>query len=189
MRAYREEPATVEQVAAAMDALGFYVGTNNPGEQAAEALRLGGTDAYRMRLVNSLLGAVQTVALLAETIDVDSERRAAAYRQQLVTAGVEEEPDKLMEFLRWQVLRATTPLREIAQRPEAGPIPLAAAHAAQGLQWLLAVVAGGQQPTAANVDDLAANLEAARASLLDAVANVDVLRRMLALADELVMER
>ena len=189
MRAYREEPATVEQVAAAMDALGFYVGTNDPGEHAAEALRLGGADAYRMRLVNALLGAVQTEALLAETIDVDSERRAAAYRQQLVTAGVEEDPDKLMEFLRWQVLRATTPLREIAQRPEAGPIPLAAAHAAEGLQWLLAVVAGGQQPTAANVDDLVANLEAARTSLLDAVANVDVLRQMLAPADELVRER
>lgn len=187
MRAYCEEPATVEQVAAAMDALGFYVGPNDPGEHAA--LRLGRADAYRMRLVNALLGAVQTEALLAETIEVDGERRAAAYRQQLVIAGVEEDPDKLMEFLRWQVLRATTPLREIARRPEAGPIPLAAAHAAEGLQSLLAVVAGGQQPTAADVDALVANLEAARSSLLDAVANVDILRRMLALADDLVRER
>ena len=103
--------------------------------------------------------------------------------------GAEGDPNTLREFLRRQVLRATTPLREIAQRPEAGPIPLAAAHAAEGLQWLLAVVAGGQRPTAANVDALVANLEAARASLLDAVANVDVLRRMLALADDLVRER
>lgn len=189
MRAHREEPATVEQVAAAMDALGFYVGSNDPGEHAAEALRLGGPGAYRMRLVNALLGAVQTEAILAETIEVDGEGRAAAYRQQLVTAGVEEDPDKLMEFLRWQVLRATTPLREIARRPEAGPIPLAAAHAAEGLQGLLAVVAGGQQPTAGDVDALVANLEAARSSLLDAVASVDVLRRMLALADALVRER
>lgn len=94
-----------------------------------------------------------------------------------------------MEFLRWQVLRATTPLREIARRPEAGPIPLAAAHAAEGLQWLLAVVAGGQQPVAADVDDLVRNLGAARSSLLDAMANVDILRRMLAFADDLVTER
>jgi hypothetical protein len=94
-----------------------------------------------------------------------------------------------MEFLRWQVLRATTPLREIARRPEAGPIPGAAAHAAEGLQWLLAVVAGGQQPTGADVDALVRNLEAARTSLLDALANVDILGRMLALADDLVRER
>jgi hypothetical protein len=188
--ARHEEPATVEQLAAAMDALGFYSGSNDPREHAPEALRLGGADAYRLRLVNALLGAVQTEAILAETIEVDGERRAAAYRQQLVTAGVEEDPDKLMEFLRWQVLRATAPLREIARRPEAGPIPLAAAHAAEGLQWLLAVVAGGQQPpTAADVDALVHDLEAARSSLLDAVANVDVLRRKLAPADGLVGER
>lgn len=187
MGARHEEPATVEQLAAAMDALGFYTGSNDPSEHAAEALRLGGADVYRMRLVNALLGAVQTEAILAETIEVDGERRAAAYRQQLVTA--EEDPDKLMEFLRWQVLRATTPLREIARRPEAGPIPVAAAHAAEGLQWLLAVVAGGQQPTGADVDALVRNLEAARTSLLDALANVDILGRMLALADDLVRER
>jgi hypothetical protein len=187
--ARHEEPATVEQLAAAMDALGFYTGSNDPSEHAAEALRLGGADVYRMRLVNALLGAVQTEAILAETIEVDGERRAAAYRQQLVTAGVEEDPDKLMEFLRWQVLRATMPLREIARRPEAGPIPVAAAHAAEGLQWLLAVVAGGQQPTGADVDALVRNLEAARTSLLDALANVDILGRMLALADDLVRER
>lgn len=61
-----------------------------------------------MRLVNALLGAVQTEAILAETIEVDGERRAAAYHQQLVTAGVEGDPNKLREFLRRQALRATT---------------------------------------------------------------------------------
>lgn len=131
MTAVHEEPAAVEQLAAAMAALGFYTGTNAPGGHEDEARRLGGPEAYRLRLVNALLGAVQTEALLAETTQVTGEQRAGAYRQQLVTAGVEEDPDKLMEFLRWQVLRATGPLREIAQRPEAGPIPLAAAHAAR----------------------------------------------------------
>ncbi len=49
MTARHEEPATVEQLAAAMDALGFYTGSNDPGEHTAEALRLGRADAYRMR--------------------------------------------------------------------------------------------------------------------------------------------
>ena len=189
MKTVEEERATVEQLAGAMAVLGFYAGSNDPAEHEAEARRLGGPDTYRMRLVNALLGAVQTEALLVETIEVEGEQRVAAYRQQLATAGVEEDADKLMEFLPWQVLRATTPLREIAQRPEAGPIPLAAAHAAEGLQWLLAVVAGGQQPTAATVDALVGTLEAARASLLNAIANVDILRRMLALADDVARGR
>lgn len=188
MRTVVEEPATVEQLAGAMAVLGFYTGSNDPAEHEDEARRLGALDAYRMRLVNALLGAVQTEALVAETIDVDDEQRAAAYRQQLVTASVEENPDKLMEFLRWQVLRATGPLRQIARRPEAGPIPLAAAHAAEGIQWLLAVIAGGRHPTASDADALVRNLEAARSSLLDAIANVDILRRMLGLATDLVGE-
>ncbi len=188
MTALHEEPATVEQLAGAMNVLGFYTGPNASDEHEDEARRVGGVDAYRMRLVNALLGAVQTEAILAETIGVTDDQRAAAYRQQLVTAGVEENPDKLMDFLRWQVLRATGPLREIARRPEAGPIPLAAAHAAEGIQWLLAVIAGGQHPTASDADALVANLEAARTSRLDAIANVDILRRMLALATDLVGE-
>ena len=42
MTACHEEPATVEQLTAAMDALAFYTGSNDPGEHAAEPLRLGG---------------------------------------------------------------------------------------------------------------------------------------------------
>lgn len=55
-----EQPVTVEQVAAAMAAPGFYTGSNDPREHAAEAERLGGRTVYRMRLTNALLGAVQT---------------------------------------------------------------------------------------------------------------------------------
>lgn len=99
MRTRHEEPAPAEQLAAAMGALGFYTGTHDPGQHAGDAMRLGGADAYRMRLVNALLGAVQTEPILDETV------------------------------------------------------------------------------------------EAARSSLLDAVANVDILRRMSALADALVRER
>jgi len=46
--------------------------------------------------------------------------------------------------LRWQALRFAGPLREIAAREEAGPIPLAAAHAVDGLQALLEVTCAGQ---------------------------------------------
>jgi len=56
------------------------------------------------------------------------------------------------------------------------------------LHWLLAVIAGGQPRTAWDADALVANLDAARTSLLDALANVDILRRRLALAADLVAE-
>ena len=159
MTALHEEPATVEQLAGAMTVLGFYTGRNATDEHEDEERRLREIEAYRMRLVNALLGAVQTEAILAETIGVADEAPEA---YQLVTAGVEDY-DNFMEFLRWRVLRATGPLREIARRPDAGPVPLAAAHAREGLQWLLAVIAGGQHPTASDTDALVANLEAARA--------------------------
>jgi hypothetical protein len=100
-----------------MTALGLYTGSNAPHEHAEEAGRLGGPASYRMRLANALLGAVQTETILAETSDVTDDQRAAAHRQQLVTAGVEDDPVKLIEFLRWQVLRAATPPRD---RPATG---------------------------------------------------------------------
>ena len=59
-------PASVKQVAAAMAALGAYTGDNTPAEHAAEAARLGGADAYRVRLVNALLGVVPAQAVLAD---------------------------------------------------------------------------------------------------------------------------
>ena len=147
--------------------------------EAAEADRLGGPASYRMRLANALLGAVQTETILTETAEVTDEQRVAAHGQQLTTAGVEDDPAKLMEFLRWQVLRAAGPLREIAHRPETGPIPLAAAHAAEALQQLLGVIATGQGPTTADAEALPRDLRSARESLVNAVENVDILLRML----------
>ena len=44
-------------------------------------------------------------------------------------------------------------------------------------------------PTAVDVGALVHDLEVARSSLLDAVANVDILRRMRAMADDLVRGR
>ncbi|MGH3702230.1 MAG: DUF6245 family protein, partial [Pseudonocardiaceae bacterium] len=59
-------------------------------EHAEEAARLGaGPNAYRFRLVNALLGAVQTEVILS---DMTGEQMSAACRQQFVTAGVAGDP-------------------------------------------------------------------------------------------------
>ncbi|MBV8993153.1 MAG: hypothetical protein JO287_05505 [Pseudonocardiales bacterium] len=48
--------------------------TASSSEHAAEAARLGGVEAYRVRLVNALLGAVQTQAMLADAVELDEQR-------------------------------------------------------------------------------------------------------------------
>jgi hypothetical protein len=131
------KPVTVEQIGAALAALGLYDGSNTACEHAAEAARLGRTEAYRVRLVNARLGAVQTQAMLADAVDLDEQARYASWREQLLSAGAFDDPVVRVGFLRWEVLRAGMPLRLIAQDPETGPIPVAAAHAAEGLHVLL----------------------------------------------------
>jgi hypothetical protein len=180
---HKDTPSSVTQLAAALAALELYRGVNTPAEHAAEARQLGGEDAYRVRLANALLGAAQTEALLADAVPLSPEARAAAYEQQLRTAGADDDPTKRIEFLRWQTLRVSVPLREIAQNVEAGPIPLAAAWAAEGLQQLLDVIAAGQNVTPSDVDRLAGpvtdELRAARAALVTAISNVDILLDLL----------
>ncbi|MER7578125.1 DUF6245 family protein [Streptomyces sp. NPDC126514] len=176
-----ETPATVEQIAAAMSTLGMYHGENTPEEHAEEAARLGGADAYRVRMVNALLGVVQTEAALTDTVKLDDDAHHAAWEQQLTAAGagLDESPAKRVEFIRWQVLRAGTPLRLMAQNREVGPIPLAAAHAATGLHTLLGVIAASQNAVAqGDVATLAAQVEqlqAAREALETAIGNTDLL--------------
>lgn len=110
---------------------------------------------------------------------VTEEQTLAAYRQQLVTAGVADDPVNLLAFLQWQVLRAWGPLREMAANEGMGPIPLAAAHATEGLQRLLGICQAGQNLTSlAAAEELPAELEAAREALTNAVGNVDILRTM-----------
>ncbi len=182
---YRDEPATPEQLAAALAALGGYSGKGDAAEHAAETKRLGAAP-YRMQLANALLGAVQVEALLCEQLGVTGDKMRAAHRQQLLTGGVMDpgsevaNPAKLAEFLRWQALRVGGPLREIAQDPATGPIPLAAAHAADGLQTLLGVIAAGQVPSVDNVRHGLAEMRAARECFEATIANIDVLTSMLA---------
>lgn len=183
---YRDGPASAEQLATALVALGAYAPEGNtPAEHAAAAARLG-PEVYVLRLANVLLGAAQAEAVLAEQQGgIDADLRGAAHREQLRTGGVLDpgsdvpDPHKLAEFLRYQILRVAGPLREIAQDPATGPIPLAAAHGAEGLGRLLAVVAAGQVPTVENMTDGIAELRAARACFERTIANIDILVRML----------
>jgi len=171
----KETASTVVQLVAAMQALGHYQGENTEAEHQAEAARLGGETHYHMMLVNALLGSVETEALLADSSGVKPDQMAAAHQQALRTAGVEDDPDKLMNFLRWRTLRVGGPLRQIAQNKEAGPIPLAAAHASEALQLMLGVCASGQDLAQADPIQMTVDLKAARESLRHSLANLDLM--------------
>jgi Family of unknown function (DUF6245) len=181
----KETPSTVTQLANAMAALGMYAGENSEAEHTAEAKRLGSADYYRMLLVNALLGMVETDAMLADSGHVSHEQMLSAHRQARVSAGAEETPGKLLGFLRWQTLRVEGPLREMAQDVETGPIPLAAAHAAEGLQLLLGVCMQGQDLENASPTALTKDLKIARESLTNAVANIDIMLQLVAQTDDL----
>lgn len=171
----KEEPATVIQLAAAMQALGLYNGQNTAEEHQAEAAQVGGEAFYHMLLANALLGGVETEALHADSSGVTFDQMQAAHQQALQTAGAEDTPEKLMRFLRWRTLRVAGPLRQIAQNEEAGPVPLAAAHAAEALQLLLSVCASGQNLAQADPFQMSAELKSARESLTHSLANLDIM--------------
>ncbi|MDQ1031559.1 hypothetical protein QF035_009141 [Streptomyces umbrinus] len=127
---------------------------------------------------------VQREAALADGVVLDDDARHASWEAQLKVAGAgQDDPVKRVEFIRWQALRAATPLRLMAQHHATGPIPLAAAHAASGLHLLLGVIAASQDAVAqGDVDTLAAQaeqLEAAREALETAIGNTDILLNML----------
>jgi hypothetical protein len=99
----------------------------------------------------------------------------AAHDQALQTAGAKDTPEKLLNFLRWRTLRVSGPLRQIAQNREAGPIPLAAAHAAEALQQMLNVTASGQNLAQFDPSQMTSDLKAARESLARALSNLDIM--------------
>jgi hypothetical protein len=182
----KDTPSTAAQLAAAMAALGMYAGENSDAEHRAEAKRLGSAAYYRMMLVNALLGMVETEAMLADGAGISPEQMRSAHRQARISAGVEEDPGKLLGFLLWQTLRVEGPLREIAQDSETGPIPLAAAHAAEGLQRLLEVCMQGQDLANASPAAMKAALVSARESLGNAVANIEIMLQLVAQAEDLL---
>lgn len=180
-----DTPATVAQLAAALAALGQYDGANDDAEHAQEAARLGSERYYRLLLVNALLGHVEGEALAADGAGIPADQLLAGHRQALACVGALDDPAKLLGFLRWRALRIAGPLRESAQDPTTGPVVLAAAHAAEGLQRLLAVCAAGQDLQSIEPQALKMDLQAARDALTNAVTNIDIMRRLLQQANDL----
>lgn len=66
-----------------------------------------------------------------------------------------------------------------------GPVVLAAAHAAEGLQQLLGVCASGQRLESADPVALTKELRTAREALTNAVANLDIMLRLVKQAEGL----
>jgi len=178
-------PATVTQLAAALAALGHYEGTNSDTEHAREAARLGGESYYRLLLANALLGHAEGEAVHADGTGLSADQMLAAHRQALAAVGAIDDPAKLLGFLRWRTLRIAGPLRESAQDATTGPVVLAAAHAAEGLQRLLAVCEAGQDSLSASPATLTTDLGAAREALTYALANIDIMLRLVQQADDL----
>jgi hypothetical protein len=181
-----DSPSSPTQLVAAMQALGQYTGENSPAEHAAEVKRLGSADYYQALLANALLGMVEVDAMHCDGLGLSAERLRAAHEQANASAGAEDDPAMLLRVLRWRTLRVEGPLREIAQHVEAGPIPLAAAHAAEGLQRLLGVCAEGQNLASADPTRMQADLEAAREALSNALANIDIMFDLIAQVERLL---
>ncbi len=93
--------------------------------------------AYDIGLGMSRLQWLTIPAVEATASAVKTSIEKLTWLRQLTSAGAFDDPAVRIGFLRWQVLRAGTPLRLIAQNPETGPIPVTAAHAAEGLHLLL----------------------------------------------------
>jgi len=178
-------PATPTQLAAALAALGQYAGTNSAAEHAREAARLGGAGYYRALLVNALLGHAEGEAVRADGAGLAADQVRAAQRQALDAVGALDDPARLLGVLRWRALRVAGPLRESAQDASTGPVVLAAAHAAEGLQQLLAVCAAGQEPLNASPAALTTDLGAAREALTNALTNIDIMLRLVRQAEGL----
>ncbi|MFI6586810.1 DUF6245 family protein [Embleya sp. NPDC050493] len=177
-------PASVEQITAALIALGAYNGANTPTGHAQEAARVGGEDVYRIRLLNALLGVVQGQAMSADSRPLDDDAKIGAWDEQYHVIGAgENDLARMIAFMQWQVLRAAMPVRRSAQHPETGPIPIAAAHAFDAVQMLLGVVAASRDAAATgDVDTLTAQadrLRDARVSLENTIGNIDALLNML----------
>jgi hypothetical protein len=122
----------------------------------------------------------------SETAGGSTEQLFAAHRQALESAGVMRTNEILLQFLQWRTLRVAGPLRQIAQDPSTGPIPLAAAHAADALWRLLQVAAAGQSPAAGlmSPEIIKQDLGTARESLTNAIANLDIMLSLIAEAEK-----
>ncbi|WP_327675442.1 DUF6245 family protein [Kitasatospora sp. NBC_00458] len=168
-------PVTVQQIGAALAALGRYEGNNTAAEHADYAAQFSHPDIYRVRLINALLGFVQKEAMLADEVEPDAENPMAALGEQLKSADAWELSPQV-DFIRWQVERASIPLQLIASDRNSGPLPVAAVYAAEAMHILLGRF---DTPEAAvDLDALAghvAEVRRARELLRVAIENTDIL--------------
>jgi hypothetical protein len=98
------------------------------------------------------------------------------------TARLTDESITVTELLRWLILQADGPLREMTGQEQTCAMPLAAAHAAEGLQRLLGICAAGQDLTTTISISVPAELTAARQALRAAIATIDLVPTELATA-------
>jgi hypothetical protein len=171
-----EQPATIKQLSAAMMALGKYTGKNSDEEHAAQIKHLG-IHFYRLLLVYSLLGIVESETLQAANGDISREQLVAAERQMLTTLGTTS-PSGVMHILSWRVLRIGNMIQGIAEDCKGNPLALAAAQTAEGLQLLLDLVAvwfNFDIPHA----DVNTRLATVRNILNSAIANIDTIQELI----------
>ncbi|MET8545194.1 DUF6245 family protein [Kitasatospora sp. NPDC004799] len=170
-------PVTVEQIGAALTALGYFDHEITPAEHAEFAALNNHPDIYRVRLVNALLGFAQREAMFADGVELDEENRFAAVGEQMKAAEAWDDMIMQMAFTAWQIERAMLPLRVSAPLEESGPLPVAAVQAAEGLHVMLGALGGTYAASAAgDVDGIAFQLEmqrAARGLLQSAIDNID----------------
>ncbi|MFD8411075.1 DUF6245 family protein [Streptomyces sp. NPDC059650] len=171
-------PVTVEQISAALAALGVRDGDETP-VGIAESIALGNADFHRLRLLNTLLGVVQEQAKLADEAEEDGEDLFTAWFEQLKAADAWDDAARQMAFLGWQVRRAGIPLYLIAKDPDAGAFVVAAAHAAEALHVMLGVIAVTDKANAigdaATVLAQIVPMKAARELLVAALDNADIM--------------
>lgn len=172
-----DTPVTVEQIGAALAALGVYEGDNTPAEHAERAAQSGSPDIYRLRLLNTLLGAVQGQAKLADDVHEDGEDLFTAWLEQLKGAGTWDDPARQISFLGWQVRRVGIPLFLLANDPDTGPIVEAAAQSAEALHIMLGVIGTLEEADPAvdfvTIINQGEMLKAGRELLVTALASTD----------------
>ncbi|MEE1827345.1 hypothetical protein PUR61_34910 [Streptomyces sp. BE20] len=170
-------PVTVEQIGAALAALGVYEGNNTPVEHVERAAQFASPDVYRLRLLNTLLGAVQGQAKLADEAEEDGEDLFTAWLEQLNGAGAGDDPVRQISFLGWQVRRVGIPLFLLANDPDTGAIVDAAAKAAEALHIMLGVIGTLEEADPAvdfvNIINQGGMLRAGRELLVTALDNTD----------------
>jgi hypothetical protein len=183
------EPASAEQLAGAIAALGLWSGDPSACDHDAEAQRLGGPLAYRAHLANWLLGATQSALIDIEGERLQRDDWLAALAHEVAVAVREGDDRALFGLLRWQALRLGWRLRELAARERSGPIVLAAAHTTEALQRQLGLLELGpllRETLAgeADVDEqqllqLPDELDRAREALAAAAANLALIAGLL----------